>query len=121
MKENNTALGWTLIVLGGLLQIVWAIGLDYTESFTNILWDIIVVVFLFLSIWCLSFPMKTGIPVSTAYVVWIGLGVLGTIFVSAVLGLETISLTTAVFLAVIVGGVIGLKMTSAGTDGNDCA
>jgi quaternary ammonium compound-resistance protein SugE len=90
---------------------VWAIGLDYTNGFTDPLWDAIVVIFLFLSIWCLSFPMKTGIPVSTSYTVWIGLGVIGTIIVSAILGLEIITLPMALFLAVIVGGVVGLKMT----------
>ena len=111
MTKAGEKLGWSLIILGGLLQIVWAIGLDYTEGFTDPLWDAIVTVFLLLSIWCLSFPMKTAIPVSTAYTVWIGIGVVGTIVVSAILGLEVLNLLTVLFLAVIVGGVIGLKMT----------
>jgi quaternary ammonium compound-resistance protein SugE len=111
MTKYSTKVGWMVIVLGGLFQIVWAIGLDFTNGFTDPLWDAIVVIFLFMSIWCLSFPMKTGIPVSTSYTVWIGLGVVGTILVSAFLGLETISPVMALFLAVIVGGVVGLKMT----------
>lgn len=107
--------GWLIIILGGLFQIVWAIGLDYSESFTNIMWDTIVVVFLFLSIWCLSYAMKAKISVSTSYTVWIGLGVVGTILVSAAIGLETITWTMALFLAITVGGVVGLKMTPTDT------
>ncbi|MDR1404258.1 MAG: QacE family quaternary ammonium compound efflux SMR transporter [Candidatus Methanoplasma sp.] len=116
MNEVGEKFGWLAIILGGILQIVWAIGLDYTDGFVNVFWDAVVIVFLFLSIWCLSFSMKAAIPVSTAYTVWIGLGVVGTIAVSAILGLETLNLVTAVFLAVIVGGVIGLKMTPAETE-----
>jgi len=115
MKAAGEKLGWLVIILGGILQIVWAIGLDYTDGFTDILWDAIVIVFLFLSIWCLSYPMKTSIPVSTAYTVWIGLGVIGTIIVSAILGLEVLNFKTMIFLAVIICGVIGLKMTPAET------
>lgn len=111
MIEKNITTGWLIIILGGVFQIIWAIGLDYTEGFTHIPWDIIVIIFVFLSIWCLSFSMKTGIPMSTAYTVWIGIGVVGTIVVSAILGLETISLMMALFLAVTVGGIIGLKIT----------
>jgi quaternary ammonium compound-resistance protein SugE len=115
MTDAGKGLGWFAIIIGGILQIVWAIGLDYTDGFRDLFWNAVVIVFLFLSIWCLSFSMKSSIPVSTAYTVWIGLGVVGTILVSAILGLETLSLMTVIFLAVIIGGVIGLKMTPAET------
>ncbi|MDR0523636.1 MAG: multidrug efflux SMR transporter [Candidatus Methanoplasma sp.] len=106
--------GWAAIALGGAFQIVWAIGLDYTDGFTDPLWDAVVVAFLFLSIWCLSASMKAAIPVSTAYTVWIGIGVVGTVAASAAMGLESVSPLTAAFLAVILAGVAGLKMTPAG-------
>ena len=115
MTKVGEKIGWLVIVLGGVLQIVWAIGLDFSEGFTDLLWDAIVVVFLFLSIWCLSFAMKSSIPVSTAYTVWIGLGVVGTIVVSAAMGLETIGLTMMVFLGITIVGIIGLKMTPVET------
>ena len=89
---------WVLIILGGVFQVGWSIGLDYTEGMTNIVWDIIVLVSLLLSMLCLSIPMKSGISISTAYAVWVGLGVVLTIIVSAVLGLETITLGMVVFL-----------------------
>ena len=105
-------LAWVLIILGGVFQVGWSIGLDYTEGMTNIVWDIIVLVSLLLSMLCLSIPMKSGISISTAYAVWVGLGVVLTIIVSAVLGLETITLGMVVFLLVTVAGVVGLKMVS---------
>jgi quaternary ammonium compound-resistance protein SugE len=112
---NRTGIGWGMIILGGVFQIIWAIGLDYTDGFTLILWDIFVILFVFLSIWCLSYGMGSGIPVSTSYTVWIGIGVVGTLAVSAILGIETIDWVVAVFLSVTVGGVIGLKMTTPET------
>ncbi|MDR3282995.1 MAG: multidrug efflux SMR transporter [Candidatus Methanoplasma sp.] len=113
MKQTGNLNGWTAILLGGLFQIIWAIGLDYTNGFTDILWDATVVAFVFLSIWCLSYSMGSDIPVSTAYTVWIGLGVVGTVIVSFLIGLEPIDWKIAAFLTVIVGGVAGLKMTPA--------
>ena len=111
MRKLSPGEGWIMIILGGIFQIVWAIGLDFTEGFTNILWDILVTFFVFLSIWCLAVAMESGISLSTSYTVWIGLGVVGTIIVSAIMGLEEINILIALFLAIIVGGVIGLKMT----------
>jgi len=111
MNKGNTALAWVIIVLGGLFQIGWAIGLDYTNGFTDPLWDAAVLVFLVLSMICLSRPMDMGISFSTAYAVWIGLGVVGTIAVSAILGLETINIAMVLCLMVTIAGVVGLKMT----------
>lgn len=109
--KNNTAVAWLLIVLGGVLQIGWSIGLDYTNSFTDPVWDIITIVFLFLSMVCLEYPMRMGVAFTTAYAVWIGIGVVLTVIVSAFLGLETVSAAMAVCLAIIIAGVVGLKMT----------
>lgn len=103
---------WILIILGGIFQVGWSIGLDYTDGMTNILWDIVVLVSLLLSMLCLSIPMKSGISISTAYAVWVGLGVVLTIIVSAVLGLETVTAGMILFMLVTVAGVVGLKMVS---------
>ncbi len=108
---GGTLTGWLFIVLGGAFQIGWAIGLDYTDSFTDIMWDAIVIVFLILSMLCLSWAMKSGIQMSTAYAVWIGIGVVGTIITSAILGIEIITVPMALALMLIVAGVVGLKLT----------
>ena len=110
--EGNTKLGWALIVLGGVFQIGWSIGLDYSEGLTNLMWDVIVLVSLFLSMRCLSLPMRSGINMSTAYAVWVGIGVVLTIIFSAVLGLETVTIGMLLFMMMILAGVIGLKLES---------
>lgn len=110
--ENNTKLGWMIIILGGIFQVGWSVGLDYTDGMTNIVWDVVVLVSLLLSMLCLSIPIKTGINMSTAYAVWVGLGVLLTIIVSAILGRETITVGMVIFMMVILAGVIGLKLES---------
>jgi quaternary ammonium compound-resistance protein SugE len=103
---------WAIIVLGGIFQIGWSIGLDYTDGMTNLVWDVIVVAFLILSMLCLSIPMKSGIPMGTAYAVWIGIGVLLTIIISGLLGLETINIGMVAFMLVSITGVVGLKIVS---------
>lgn len=110
--ENNKKLGWLIIIMGGIFQVGWSVGLDYTDGMTNILWDIVVLVSLLLSMLCLSIPMKTGINMSTAYAVWVGLGVMLTIIVSAVLGRETVTIGMVIFMMVILAGVVGLKLES---------
>ncbi|MCQ2078703.1 MAG: SMR family transporter [archaeon] len=111
--KHDTRIAWLLIILGGFLQIGWSIGLAYTESFTVITWDIVTIVFLVLSMICLEYPMRMGVAFTTAYAVWIGVGVVTTVIISYVLGLEnsTISVGMILCLGLIIAGVIGLKMT----------
>lgn len=108
---GKTALAWIMLLTGGILQIGWSVGLDYTNSFTDIGWDLVTIVFLFLSMVCLEYPMRLGITFTTAYAVWIGVGVVCTVLVSDLLGLETISVGMALCLAIVIAGVVGLKMT----------
>lgn len=111
--KTNTKLAWLLIVLGGFLQVGWSIGLAYTNDFTDVAWDIVTIVFLFLSMICLEYPMRMGVPFTTAYAVWIGIGVFLTVVLSYVLGLESESFSwgMGLCLALILAGVVGLKMT----------
>ena len=111
--KTNTKIAWLLIILGGFLQIGWSVGLAYTESFTNIAWDIVTIVFLVLSMICLEYPMRMGVAFTTAYAVWIGIGVFLTVVISYILGLESTGFSwgMGLCLALILAGVIGLKMT----------
>lgn len=111
--KTNTKIAWLLIILGGFLQIGWSIGLAYTNSFTDILWDIVTIVFLVLSMICLEYPMRMGVPFTTAYAVWIGVGVFLTVVFSYALGLDSsgFSWQMGLCLALIIAGVVGLKMT----------
>ena len=111
--KNKTAFAWFLIILGGFLQLGWSIGLAYTDSFTNIAWDIVTIMFLVLSMVCLEYPMRLGVPFTTAYAVWIGIGVFFTVVLSYVLGLDDIGFSwgMGLCLALIIAGVVGLKLT----------
>ncbi|MBE6524894.1 MAG: QacE family quaternary ammonium compound efflux SMR transporter [Thermoplasmata archaeon] len=111
--KSDTRIAWGLIILGGFLQIGWSIGLAYTDSFTNIGWDIVTIVFLVLSMICLEYPMRMGVPFTTAYAVWIGIGVFLTVVFSYALGLDGTGFSwgMGVCLALIIAGVVGLKMT----------
>ena len=111
--KTNTKIAWLLIILGGFLQLGWSVGLAYTNSFTDIVWDIITIVFLVLSMICLEYPMRMGVAFTTAYAVWIGIGVFLTVVLSYLFGLESTGFSwgMGLCLALIIAGVIGLKMT----------
>ena len=109
---DDKRIGWVVIILGGFFQIGWSVRLDYTDGMTNLFWDAVVLISLLMSMLCLSIPMRSGINMSTAYAVWVGLGVVLTIVTSALLGIETVTVGMAVFIAVILAGVVGLKLES---------
>ena len=109
---DDKRIGWVVIILGGFFQVGWSVGLDYTDGMTNLFWDAMVLISLLMSMLCLSIPMRSGINMSTAYAVWVGLGVVLTIVTSALLGIETVTVGMAVFIAVILAGVVGLKLES---------
>lgn len=108
-KQGNKTLGWTMVVIGGLLQIGWAIGLDFTHQFTDILWDLVTIAFLVASMVFLYRAIDYQIGFSTAYIAWMAVGVLGTIVVSVLMGLETITWLSAIFIAIMMAGVVGLR------------
>lgn len=75
---------WAMLVLAGLFEVGWAIGLKYTEGFTRVwptLWTVLAMI---LSLWLLGIAMK-GLPVGTAYSVWVGVGAVGTVILGIVL------------------------------------
>ena len=111
-SDNLKNIGWVVIILGGFFQVGWSVGLDYTDGMTNLFWDTVVLISLLMSMLCLSIPMRSGINMSTAYAVWVGLGVVLTIVTSALLGIETLTVGMAVFIAVILAGVMRLKLES---------
>lgn len=105
-------MNWILLILAGLLEIGWAIGLKYTEGFTR-LWPSLLTVFaMLLSLALLGIVMKT-LPVSTAYAVWMGIGVVGTAILGVVILGEPATFGRLFSIALILMGVIGLKLTTA--------
>ena len=102
---------WTLLIIAGLFEVGWAVGLKYTDGFTRILPSILTVLGMIASFVLLAQALRT-IPVGTGYAVWIGVGAVGTaIFGIIVLG-ESRDAARLVSLLLIVAGIIGLKLTS---------
>ena len=102
---------WLVLVLAGLFEIGWAIGLKYTDGFTK-LWPAIgTVASMVVSLGLLGVAMKS-LPVGTAYAVWVGVGAVGTAILGIVLMDEPANAGRMVSLGLIVAGSVGLKLAS---------
>ena len=102
-------MAWLILVVAGLFEVGWAIGLKYTEGFTR-LWPTVWTVFaMIVSLWLLGLAMKS-LPVGTAYTVWVGVGAVGTVVLGIVLLGESANAFRLISVAVIIAGIIGLKL-----------
>src|SRR6185503_16275532 len=109
--EPETPMAWLLLIVAGLCEIVWAIGLKYAEGFTRFWPSVITVVAMLVSIVLLGFAMKS-LPVGTSYAVWVGVGAVGTAILGIVLLGESASPGRLASLALIVAGIVGLKLAT---------
>ncbi len=105
-------MAWVVLVIAGLFEVGWAIGLKYTEGFTRPLPTAFTVAAMVASLWLLGIAMKT-LPVGTAYAVWVGVGALGTVLLGIVLLGEPASPGRLLSLALVLAGIVGLKLSSA--------
>ena len=104
-------MAWTLLLLAGLLEVGWAIGLKYTEGFTRPWPSVLTLAAMTGSVVLLGVAMKT-LPVGTAYAVWVGVGAVGTAILGIVLFGEAVNLGRVASLALIVAGIVGLKLAT---------
>lgn len=102
---------WLILVIAGLFEVVWAIGLKYTDGFTKLWPTVGTVTAMVISIALLGFAMKT-LPVGTAYAVWTGIGAVGTVTLGMILLGEPATVARIICILLIVGGIIGLKIFS---------
>jgi len=100
---------WVLIVLAGILETVWALGLKYSEGFTRLWPSVLTIVAMISSFILLSTAMKS-LPVGTAYAVWVGIGVLGTVIFAVILMGEPITLQRVAGIILLLAGIIALKL-----------
>lgn len=105
-------MAWMILFIAGLLEVVWAIGLKYSDGLTKPLPTIATVFILLLSFWLLGVAMR-DLPVGTAYGVWVGIGAVGTVILGIMLFDESTSLSRLVSIAFIIVGIIGLKLSTA--------
>ncbi|GMA14659.1 quaternary ammonium compound efflux SMR transporter SugE [Deinococcus metallilatus] len=104
-------MAWFLLVIAGLLEVGWAIGLKYTEGFTRPLPTVLTLVSMVASMGLLGLAAKT-LPIGTAYGVWVGIGAVGAAILGIVLFREPATPARLVFLALMIVAIIGLKTTS---------
>ena len=101
---------WTLLFLAGLFEVAWAVGLKYTDGFTKLMPTTLTVAAMIASIVLLGLAVK-HLPVGTAYAVWTGIGTIGTVILGIVLLGDSAAPLRIVCLALIVLGIVGLKLT----------
>ena len=104
-------MSWIILFIAGLLEVVWAIGLKYTHGFTRLTPSVITVTAMIVSIVLLSWAMRS-LPVGTAYAVWTGIGAVGAAITGILLLGESARLARIASLALIVAGIIGLKLST---------
>ena len=104
-------MSWIILFIAGLLEVVWAIGLTCTHGFTRLTPSVITVSAMIVSIVLLSWAMRS-LPVGTAYAVWTGIGAVGAAITGMLLLGESASLARIASLALIVAGIIGLKLST---------
>jgi len=101
---------WGILLVAGLFEIGWAIGLKYTEGFSRLWPTVWTILSMILSVGLLGISMKT-LPVGTAYAVWVGVGAIGTAILGIFLFGEPANAARLLSLALILAGIVGLKLS----------
>ncbi|WP_457092468.1 quaternary ammonium compound efflux SMR transporter SugE [Microvirga sp. P5_D2] len=104
-------MAWTYLVLAGLLEIGWAIGLKYTEGFTRLVPSVLTGLSMVASVVLLGLALKT-LPVGTGYAVWTGIGTVGTALLGIYLLGEPATAMRLACIGLIVTGILGLKLAT---------
>jgi quaternary ammonium compound-resistance protein SugE len=107
MSVSNVS--WAYLLLAGLSEIGWAVGLKYTEGFSRLLPSVATIAGMLVSFYFLALAMRT-IPLGTAYAVWTGIGAVGTVILGMILFGEPRDLPRIACIVLIVAGVAGLKV-----------
>ncbi len=102
---------WLTLTIAGLLEVVWAVGLKYSEGFTRLWPSVGTVIAMVLSVVLLSLAMRS-LPMGTAYAVWVGIGAVGTVIMGIFLFNEPTSAMRLISVAMIIIGIVGLKLAT---------
>jgi len=104
-------MAWIYLVVAGLLEAAWAIGLKYTEGFTKLVPSVLTLVGIAISMFLLAVAART-IPIGTAYSVWVGIGAVGAVLLGILLLDESKDFARLFFVALLIVSLIGLKLTT---------
>jgi quaternary ammonium compound-resistance protein SugE len=105
-------MAWIHLIVAGLLEIFWAVNLKYTNGFANLWPSVLTVAGMIASFYFLAQALKT-LPVGTGYAIWTGIGAAGTAILGIILFSESAAWPRLACIALIVAGIIGLKLTSS--------
>ncbi len=106
-------MAWAILVVAGLFEVAWAIGLKYTEGLTRFWPTVGTAAAMIVSLVLLGLAMK-ALPVGTAYSVWVGVGCVGTVLLGSFLFGEPVNTLRLISVVLIVAGIIGLKLATPG-------
>ena len=112
VAANKNFMDWLYLLIAGLLEVGWAIGLKYTQGFTRLWPSVGTIACMGVSFFFLSLALKT-IPIGTGYAVWTGIGAVGTAILGMALFSEPRDVGRIVCLMLIVAGIAGLKLMAA--------
>ncbi|WP_110114873.1 multidrug efflux SMR transporter [Bacillus sp. CGMCC 1.16541] len=105
-------MGWIYLIIAGMTEIIWALGLKYSNGFTETIPSAITIVFITISFFLFSKSLAT-IPIGTAYAVFTGIGAAGTAIIGMIFLNEGTSIGKVFFLTLMILGIIGLKLVSS--------
>ncbi|HDS0940286.1 TPA: quaternary ammonium compound efflux SMR transporter SugE [Pseudomonas putida] len=105
-------MSWIILFFAGLFEVGWAVGLKYTDGFTRPLPTVLTVGAMIISLGLLGLAMKE-LPLGTAYAIWTGVGAVGTVIAGIILFGESMALVRLVSVALIVCGLVGLKVSAS--------
>jgi quaternary ammonium compound-resistance protein SugE len=104
-------MAWLLLIVAGLLEAGWAIGLKYTHGFTRLWPSVLTIAGIAISMLLLSIAART-LPIGTAYALWVGIGAAGAVLLGMLLFNEPATPARLFFLALLLVAIVGLKATS---------
>jgi quaternary ammonium compound-resistance protein SugE len=108
----GSTVAWTLLILSGLLDVAWAMSVKMADGYSRLSWSILSFILLATFIYALGKALQV-LPLGTAYAVWTGIGAIGSIVVGIVIFREPATFIRLFWIAVTLGGIVGLKLTSS--------
>ncbi|MDG9883076.1 MULTISPECIES: quaternary ammonium compound efflux SMR transporter SugE [Pseudomonas] len=105
-------MSWIILFCAGLFEVGWAVGLKYTDGFTRPLPTVLTIAAMAISLGLLGLAMKE-LPLGTAYAIWTGVGAVGTVIAGVILFGESMALVRLASVALIIAGLIGLKVSAS--------
>jgi quaternary ammonium compound-resistance protein SugE len=109
--ERTLDMAWTILIIAGLFETGWAVGLKYTNGFTRPWPSVLTAIALVISMYLLAVAART-LPIGTAYAVWVGIGAAGTAILGVWLLDEPVNVGRVFFLAMMIVSIVGLRLTA---------